>query len=135
MREIKFRAWDKFEEKMIYYHSIWEHSRPMHKAIIGPDGVLHNFYNAIILMQYTGLKDKNGKEIYKGDILGRIRRDGDSLSGATFTVGWVDCTARFAIIATDTKKYGNGEWTIDPDLFEVIGNIYENLIPEKRRMK
>ena len=59
MREMKFRAWDRVEKKMI------------------PD-IFDEFYTdaqeffgspRYIVLQYTGLKDKNGKEIYKGDIL------------------------------------------------------------------
>ena len=52
MREIKFRAWDKDLLKM---YSKW--------TVIPDDDRSH------ILMQYTGLKDKNGVEIYEGDIL------------------------------------------------------------------
>ena len=64
MREIKFRAW--------YNNTMWE---------MGGSGItfLHAFFRALTeggtkvsdgtLMQYTGLKDKNGKEIYEGDII------------------------------------------------------------------
>jgi len=52
MREIKFRAWDKDLHKM---YNKW--------TVIPDDDRSH------ILMQYTGLKDKNGKEIYEGDIV------------------------------------------------------------------
>ena len=64
MREIKFRAWDKENEAMVYPKGILFDARVVYFSC----GTLepHEGYE---LMQYTGLKDKNGKEIYEGDIV------------------------------------------------------------------
>jgi uncharacterized phage protein (TIGR01671 family) len=105
MRILKFRAWQDFGEgrtQMLY-------SR----------GNLAEFFDATttdIIMQFTGLLDKQGKEIYEGDIL----RDFD---GSIFKVSF--CVAHAQFMGVDIKsnrKYG----LIYSNRMEIIGNIYEH---------
>jgi len=127
MREHKFKAWDKTNNEWYMNGDVFsleysggygdfyfdnDHPRDMRKV-------------ELEWVQWTGLKAKNG-DIYKGDILQKIDRDGDSYSGSLWKVVWVECTARFAIVAIDTEKYGPAEWTIDPAMYEIIGNKFQN---------
>ncbi len=119
MREIKLRAWsrcgewDDAEEKQAFqmieaYSLAFEEFEPLSDLLTDIDD---EFY----LMQYTGLKDKNGKEIYEGDIV-RFE-DGEVLS-----IVWIDVSAGFG---AKSPKY-EAEHTIDGKRYEVIGNIYES---------
>ncbi len=72
MREIKFRAWDTDKNKMVKVDTIDFYNGNVNDV---------DFYNqemhfgfSTILLQYTGLKDKNGTEIYEGDIIKYVYR-------------------------------------------------------------
>jgi uncharacterized phage protein (TIGR01671 family) len=115
MREIKFRAWDIINRKM--YKCAGFLSGQV--IIIEDDGkVLGKNDEGFILMQFTGLKDKHGKEIYEGDI---IQYDYDLHLQYPKEVKYQDGMFR--------KVSQRQQWNalyIDIDRYEVIGNIYEN---------
>lgn len=71
MREIKFRAWDKHNEYMIDDFWLDSFGKTWDEAAVKYDTPNKELVRTddYILMQFTGLKDKNGKEIYEGDIL------------------------------------------------------------------
>lgn len=119
MRKIKFRAWDKENEKMMKVSSLHLENK---EISVKENGTFHLF-RMQDLMQYTGLRDKNGKEIYEGDIV-LVKLGGVST--------WYKTVVKFkegAFIASliDGEDYiyifNRG---FDNNDFEVIGNIYEN---------
>ncbi len=118
MREIKFRAWDKKYKAMASFELMQTNARFAIDAPL-PSGqfVVLPRHENIVLMQFTGLKDKNGKEIYEGDILL------DDTEGETYDcVEWNSFNGGF-----DTKYwYSPRELVENAESHEIIGNIYEN---------
>ncbi len=132
MREIKFRGWIKepTHSKGGYMNGTYEGEWWLGLEVY--TGKLVNIIgkaivdapNKIILMQYTGLKDKNGKEIYEGDIL---KSQEDKILGS---VGFENgCFVLKAVwIDPAVNDYPELKYYIDLEFMtvEVIGNIYEN---------
>ena len=76
-----------------------------------------------VVQQYTGLKDKNGKEIYEGDILTYYNKYSDKIY--TQIVKWDQMWAGFGLFEKDNKWCKESDWVKIANI-EIIGNIYEN---------
>ncbi len=124
-RDLKFRAWNEQDGMCLP----WTLTEVLDKAVTGkfdsvPEGT--------VFMQYTGLKDKNGREIYESDVV-RIanmtedwKHDEPDLDWRIFKIEWNRYTWAFnnAVIYFPLSDYNLRDGT--PYDIEVIGNIYEN---------
>lgn len=134
-REIKFRAYLKEEKKMVNVETIDFSEKSIQylekNEIIDIYLLRTKFLEDIELMQYTRIKDKNGKEIYEGDIL-KYNFPFDGRLKHVSPVKFLETEASFGI----KDIYGNEIplYRITANnYFEVVGNIYENseLLEEK----
>ncbi len=130
MRDIKFRAWDRRYKNMLNDAAkvgdvlYWDGGKCF--TAITDFGIEPPYHD---MMQFTGLRDKNGKDIYEGDI---VKLEG--INGEIWAVYWF--YDRWCL--GDGKKgmggfqedYDNGDYydgdDINWDKSEIIGNIYEN---------
>ena len=127
MREIKFRVWDKYKNQLYICDDIYFAQEPLNEAF-----KLDEF----AFMQYTGLKDANGKEIYEGDII--LFRDIkhkvvfiDQHNNDGYTL---NPTMLFFGLELEPSKQNREDKLLyvqtfdwdDQEYYKVIGNIYEN---------
>lgn len=117
MREIKFRVWHKGKKIISEVFGI----DILHKEIFFSNGDVDyceiSDFKYIELMEYTGLKDKNNKEIYEGDIV--------TLHNGKYKVIFNSKEARFVL--RDDEFEMNIPFTNNNNKrMEVVGNIYEN---------
>lgn len=126
MREYKFRAWDSWWDKMHYFDftkniEVTPDDELKGLWILHKEGSVYAIQDKIKIMQYTGLKDKNGKEIYEGDLVLYDRNIHKDIDTAKFKVVWAK--DRYVLQEIKHKYYiDDVTW----ELVEVIGNIYEN---------
>jgi len=109
-RTIKFRGWDKQDNEWLKNHS---NAELVARTTSGTD-------SRFILMQFTGLTDRNGKEIYEGDILDTPRMSKPML----WFIEWDETRGRWQAI-TKNKKFFKGASEVARK-GEVIGNVFEN---------
>ena len=118
-REIKFRVWDKLAERFTRCDEGYQGH-----YVLSLKGEFHNLQNGsggdeCIVQQYTGLKDKNGVEIYEGDI---VKATSDQYENENFVGKVIFDLGQF--LTCIHKNDIRGIWGEDD--IEVIGNIFEN---------
>jgi uncharacterized phage protein (TIGR01671 family) len=140
MRKISFRAWHKEAERMltvdildnlnkqIYHPQDLSNGRTYTCNPVNPeppDPETYSDFDQIELMQFTGLHDKNGREIYEGDIL--KANAGLYEDRQDYIVEWMEDGAAFWLKCVDGGSLHCGLSIEDVEVLqlEVIGNIYE----------
>lgn len=132
MRQIKFRAWNTKTNTMIDCYKVT--SLALHPELVGKqDGVFIPFHDDYILEQFTGLCDKDGVEIYEGDIVAFQHYDDMLYNEETDELSFSESAQKArvvwpGVVRGDFGDYGNEwliSWAIDMDYkFKVIGNIH-----------
>ena len=127
MREIKFRAWIKNEKKMVY-------GKDATSSAHFTDSFKYR-KNEVVLMQYTGYKDRNEREVYESDIYAMEEYRYEEKTVTYWTVVWDEKEYGFSLVANIEKSYRGEKYRedvylplrlIDGDRMKYAGNIYEN---------
>ena len=125
-REIKFRAWTRqnpsmpWAQKFVAITGDGKQMVPIGGTFTGVWHALDDNDEGLIIEQYTGLTDKNGKEIYEGDIVKNIEGVNE-----TAVCVWDESNAEFDFRCKD-GKYTRDNVKSWLEMYEVIGNIHEN---------
>jgi uncharacterized phage protein (TIGR01671 family) len=121
-REIKLRAWGSNERKMVYPTRVAFMGSVCYCYVPGDDYEYQ--IDSEALMQWTGLKDKNGVECYHKDIATYLDEQGSQQTGV---IEWQDY--RWALEAIGGDEEGNQDIELHPDYMgsvEITANEYEN---------
>ena len=128
MREIKFRAWNKHDKQLATVTSLGLNlNLGVIDIFVWTSSNGNDFYSSrwIVeeteLMQFTGLKDKNGKEIFEGDIM----RSADG-QGISFVVWCLDGWRFNSWMPSSMDLYYHVDTTRGCEIAEIIGDIYQN---------
>lgn len=128
MREIKFRVWDRIKKEFELIDSLYE----LQKMNLSDAEFLNKDF-----LQFTGLEDKNGVEIYEGDVIQYYPEDGIAIAQIVFDENEDEGTflCGFNCRLLNNIDYPDEEY--DARELEVIGNIYENpeLLGNKGELK
>lgn len=119
-RKIKFRAWDKACKTMIDDYAEIGGYGELYAKKFHPSSYSDKSVPNLILLQYTGLKDKNGKEIYEGDIVSRFSDTQRSV--VKFQDGCFMSTIQLSGRIPETDEILCNDLSVT----EVIGNIHQN---------
>ena len=126
MREIKFRVWNPRDKKIHYDITGFEFYNDGTMSGVFIDGAFF-LLEEVELMQYTGLHDKNGKEIYEGDIVEKETFDDtkpNCIAKSYAKVMYIEELAGFYLVYKNNKIL----WEVSQDKYNiaVVSTIYDN---------
>lgn len=129
----KFRTWIKTRKRMVETDDLlcidYENEEIVTQEIYFVNGLpderdIDNYnFDEVELMQSTGLKDKNGKEIFEGDVVRQVRTQPTTEN--EIVLGIVTMIEGAWLIMNDSEQLASYLWS-ETDINEIIGNIYEN---------
>lgn len=121
----KYRAWDSAKKEM--FKDTFAITESGQVVVVEQESVANSpdyvFVEHLVIMQSTGLKDKNGKEIFEGDIVRQVRTqpitENETITGVVIMIegAW--------LIMNDCEQLASYLWS-ETDENEIIGNVYEN---------
>ena len=117
----KFRAWDNWRKRMSVVDRIYIDTKGV--RLYDDFGEYWRDFRDVELMQSTGLKDKNGKEIFEGDVVRQVRTQ-PTTENETIT-GVVSMIEGAWLIMNDCEQLASDLWS-ETDENEIIGNVFEN---------
>ena len=121
----RYRAWDNVKKEM--FKDTFAITESGQVVVVEQEDVMcppdYVFVDNLVIMQSTGLKDKNGKEIFEGDVVRQVRTQPTTENEVI--IGVVTMLEGAWLIMNDCEQLASDLWS-ETDENEIIGNIYEN---------
>ncbi|MGC7872143.1 YopX family protein [Desulfosporosinus sp. SYSU MS00001] len=116
MKELKFRVWDKVRQKMFKPQAISFDTQTLAPFAVSVPGRSWEPAEKFDLLQWTGLSDAKGSNVYEGDVI--------SISSVMYQVIWNKSIGGFELLEAGSSFKRN---IIDVGIGEIVGDPYQNV--------